>query len=96
LSHDPGPELSSSEERNARHHGPRIAVVDEPPFIRASIVVLGLVVLTCVGLLVPPLWTAALKVWPFNAQECSLLKQPLATCNQELNIRPLRMPAKGG
>jgi hypothetical protein len=82
-----------------RHHN-KAGGTKELPVIRASVVLLGAIVVTCVGLLVPPLWTAFLKVWQFNpgAQECSSLKDPTArqTCNQERNVIPLQTPAKGG
>jgi hypothetical protein len=80
-------------------HRSKAGANKEPPIIRASIVLLGAIVLICVGLLGPPIWTAALKVWQFNPgdQECSVSKDPLAreTCNQEFKLRAPRMPVKG-
>jgi hypothetical protein len=80
-------------------HRSKAGTNKEPPVIKASVVLLGAIVLICVGLLGPPLWTAVLKVWQFNPgdQECSVFKDPLAreTCNQEFKLRASRMPAKG-
>jgi hypothetical protein len=71
----------------------------DPIIIRASALLLGAVVLTCVALLVPPLWAAVLKVWQSGpgGQECSMLKEPAArqTCERELSDRASRTPPKG-
>ena len=60
----------------------------EPVVITASVVVLGVLVLTCAGMLVAPLWTAVVDVWRIrpNGQECSMLKDAAArlVCDERL------------
>ena len=71
----------------------------DPFAITASVVVLGVVVLICAGMLVPPLWTALVESWQFrpSGQECSTLKNAAArqACYDELAARAARHPAKG-
>ena len=67
----------------------------EPVAIRVLVVLLGAVVLTCVGLVVPPLWTAVVKTWQSGraSADCSAFKDPAArACDQDLSARS---PAKG-
>ena len=70
----------------------------EPVVITASLVVLGVLVFICAGMLIAPLWTAGVEVWQFrpNGQECSSLKDSAArqSCFAELNARTLRQPVK--
>jgi hypothetical protein len=71
----------------------------EPAVITASIVVLGVLVLICAGMLVAPLWTAAVDVWQIrpSRQECSPLKDAASrqACYEELSGRASRHPVKG-
>lgn len=80
--------------RRVRHEQAKV----RGPVITASLVALGVLVFICAGLLVPPLWTAAVEVWQFrpNGQECSSLKDSAARqiCFAEPNARILRQPVK--
>ena len=70
----------------------------ESILITTSVVILGVLVLICTGMLVPPLWTAVVQAWQFrpNGQECSMLKDAARqACYEELNARAARHPAKG-
>jgi hypothetical protein len=44
-------------------------VAAEPLIIRASVVILGVVVLTCAGLILPPLRTVVLNAWQTSAPD---------------------------
>ena len=70
----------------------------EPVVIIISLVVLGVLVFICAGMLIAPLWTAAVEVWQFrpNPQECSMLKGVAArqTCLEQLGARVLWHPVK--
>jgi hypothetical protein len=65
----------------------------EPVMITTSLVVLGVPVFICAGMLIAPLWTAAVEVWQFrpNSQECSSLKGVGArrACIEQLSARAL-------
>ena len=65
----------------------------EAVVITTSLVVLGVLVFICAGMLIAPLWTAAVEVWQFrpNGQECSSLKGVAArqTCLEQLSARAL-------
>jgi hypothetical protein len=65
----------------------------EPIVITTSLVVLGVLVFICAGMLIAPLWTAAVEVWQFhpNSQECRSLKGVAArqTCLEQLSARAL-------
>jgi hypothetical protein len=71
----------------------------EPIAITISVVILGVLVLICAGMLVPPLWTAVVESWRFGpgGQECSMLDDAAArqACYEELSARAARHPAKG-
>ena len=71
----------------------------EPVAIRALVIVLGAAVLLCTGLLVPPLWTAAVEDWQSrpNGQECDSFDDVAAqrNCYDQLRNRATRHPAKG-
>jgi len=60
----------------------------QPVVITASVVILGVLVLSCAGMLVPPLWTAVVGERQFraNGQECSMLKDAAArlVCDERL------------
>ena len=62
----------------------------EPIAIRALVIVLGMIVLLCAGLLVLPLWTAI-------GQECDRFNDVAAqqNCYERLRDRAARHPAKG-
>ncbi len=49
--------MSAGQAASARSHRPR-SVEDESPLIVTSIAILGVVVLTCVGLMAPVVWSA--------------------------------------
>jgi len=65
----------------------------EPGVIITSLVILGVLVFICAGMLGAPLWTAAVEVWQFrpNGQECSTLKGVAArrTCLEQASARAL-------
>ena len=71
----------------------------EPIAIRASVVVLGVIVLLCAGLLVPLLWTAVVEDWQSHANShvCDRFNDVAAqqNCYQRLRDRAAQHPAKG-
>jgi hypothetical protein len=60
----------------------------QPVVITASVVILGVVVLSCAGMLVAPLWTAVVGERQFhaNGQKCSMFKDAAARllCDERL------------
>ena len=71
----------------------------QPIAIRALVIVLGMIVLLCAGLLVLPLWTAVVEGWPSDAkgQVCDRFNDVAAqqNCYERLHDRATRHPAKG-
>jgi hypothetical protein len=71
----------------------------EPVVITASVVVLGVLVLICAGMLVAPLWTAVVDVWQIrpSGQECGAPEDASArqACYEELRARAQRHLVKG-
>jgi hypothetical protein len=61
----------------------------EPVVITTLLVILGVLVFICAGMLIAPLWTAAVEVWQFrlNNHECSSVKGVGArqTCLEQLS-----------
>jgi hypothetical protein len=70
----------------------------EPVAVTISVVILGVLVLTCAALLVPPLWTAV-EGGRFSpgGQDCGMIEDATArqACDEELSARAARHPAKG-
>jgi hypothetical protein len=86
--------MTKKPNRRVRHEQAKV----RGPAITASLVVLGVLVFICAGMLIAPLWTAAVEVWQFhlNGQECSSLEGSAArqSCFAEPNARTLRQPVK--
>jgi hypothetical protein len=77
----------------------REAAGREPTVITASVVILGVLVLTCIGMLLPPLWTAVVEGSRFrpSGQDCSVLKDAAArqACFEEQGKFAAPHPARG-
>jgi hypothetical protein len=71
----------------------------EPTVITGSVILLGVLVLTCAAMLVPPLWTAVVENRQFRPsdQDCSALKDAAArqACFEEQGKFAAPHPAKG-
>jgi len=71
----------------------------EPAVITGSVVILSVLVLSCVGMLVPPLWTAIIESGQLrpSGQDCSALKDAVArrACYEQLSKLAAPNPAKG-
>jgi hypothetical protein len=74
-------------------------LTQEPIAIRVPVIVLGMIVLLCAGLLVVPLWSAVVEGWQShpNGQECDKSNDVAAqhNCYERLRDRATRHPAKG-
>jgi hypothetical protein len=91
-----GPERGDGPQR--RKHQKRPAD-REPLLIVVPVIVLGALVLTLAGLILPPLWTAVVEGWQARppAQDCSILKDAAVrqACNEERGGRappPAKVP----
>jgi hypothetical protein len=71
----------------------------EPAVITGSVIILGVLVLTCLGMLLPPLWTAVVESRQFrpSGQACSALKDAAArqACYEEQSKFAAPHPAGG-
>ena len=67
--------------------------------ITLAVIVLCALVLICLGMLLPPLWTVTVEAWQDRPgdQECSRLsiKAARQACEEELRVPTSRHPAEG-